>query len=120
MENWKTKNKIVIILEKILKVDNQNQRGQVLKILTSSQMLSRLSITLAQSKTRNNSEKTWNERRQLLYSFHRWKKFRKTDQFYLKMEAIFINPFSGTLSLGCQKNYFHHLSYFFALLELKK
>ena len=61
MENWKTKNKIVIILEKILKVDNQNQRGQVLKILTSSQMLSRLSITLAQSKTRNNSEKTWNE-----------------------------------------------------------
>ena len=36
---------------------NRQQQGQCLKILTPSQMLSRLPITLAQLKAGNNSEK---------------------------------------------------------------
>ena len=40
--------KIVDIVEKILKFNQRNQRGEGLKILTPSQMLSRLPITLAQ------------------------------------------------------------------------
>ena len=40
-------------------------------------MLSRLPITLAQLKARNNSEKLKNEIRQLLYSFYRTKKLTK-------------------------------------------
>ena len=46
----------------------RNQRGQGLKILTPSQMLSRLPMFLAQLKAGNNSEKRKNEIRQLLYS----------------------------------------------------
>ena len=46
----------------------RNQREQGLKILTPSQMLSRLRITLAQLKAGNNSKKCNNEIRQLLYS----------------------------------------------------
>ena len=44
------------------------QRGKGLKILTPSQTLSRPTITLAQLKAGNNSEKLKNEIRQLLYS----------------------------------------------------
>ena len=47
--------------------ESVEQRGQGLKILTPSQMLSRLPITLAQLKAGNNSEKRKNEIRQLLY-----------------------------------------------------
>ena len=50
---------------------SRNQRGQGLKILTPSQMLSRLTIALAQLKAGNNSEKLKNEIRQLLYSLYR-------------------------------------------------
>ena len=39
----------------------RNQQGQGLKILTPDQMLSRLSISLAQIKAGNNSEKLKNE-----------------------------------------------------------
>ena len=42
-----------------------------LKILTPSQMLNRLPISLAQLKTGNNSEKRKNKIRQLLYSLYR-------------------------------------------------
>ena len=49
-----------------------------IKILTSDQMLSRLSITLAQLKARNNFEKLKNEIRQLLHSSYRSKKLTKT------------------------------------------
>ena len=42
--------------------------GKGLKILTPNQMLSRLPITLAQLKARNNYDKLKNEIRQLLYS----------------------------------------------------
>ena len=39
---------IVNVVEKILDFNNQNQEGQVLKILTQDQMLSRLPMSLAQ------------------------------------------------------------------------
>ena len=49
--------KIVEIVEMILKFNKQNQQGKGLKILTPQQMLSRLPITLAQLKAGNSSEK---------------------------------------------------------------
>ena len=55
----------------------KNQPGHGLKILTPSQMLSRLTISLAQLKAGNNSEKPKNEIRQLLYSLYRSKKLTK-------------------------------------------
>ena len=70
-------NEIVIIVEDI--------RGG-LKILTPSQMLSRLPITLAQLKAGNNSEKLKNEIRQLLYSLYRSKKLTK--QLYKSLVDI--------------------------------
>ena len=48
----------------------QNQEGQVLKILTPDQRISRLPISLAQLKAGNNSEKLKIEIRQLLYSLY--------------------------------------------------
>ena len=54
-----------------------NQQGKDLKILTPNQMLSRLSINLAQLKAGNNSEKLKIEIRQLLYSLCRSKKLTK-------------------------------------------
>ena len=71
-------NEIVDIVEKILELNNQNQQGLGLKILTPDQMLSRLPILLAQLKTGNNSEKLTNEIRNLLYFLHRPKKLTKT------------------------------------------
>ena len=68
---------LVNIVEKILNFDNQNQKGQRLKMLTPNQMLSRLPITLAQLKVGNNSEKLKNEVRQLLYSSYRSKKINQ-------------------------------------------
>ena len=65
------------IVERILDFNKQNQEGQGLQILTPNQMLSRLSITLAQLKARNNSEKLKNEIRQILYSLCRSKKLTK-------------------------------------------
>ena len=70
-------NKKISIVECILQFNKLNQSGQGLKILTSSQMLSRLPITLAQSKARNYSKKLKNEIRQLLYSLYRSKKLTK-------------------------------------------
>ena len=51
---------IVRVVEMILDFNKHNQQGQGLKILTPSQMLSRLPITLAQLKAENNSEKLKN------------------------------------------------------------
>ena len=56
----------------------RNRKGQGLKILTPNQMLSRIPITLAQSKAENNLGKLKNEIRQLLYLLHRSKKLSKT------------------------------------------
>ena len=64
---------IVNLVEIILEF-NRQQQGQGLKILTPNQMLSRLTISLAQLKAVNNSEKLKNEIRQLLHSFYRSEK----------------------------------------------
>ena len=61
------RNEIIDLLETILEF-NRQQQGRGVKILTPNQMLSRLPISLAQFKARNNSEKLRNEIRQLLYS----------------------------------------------------
>ena len=61
---------ILEIVEMILKFNEQNKQGKGLKILTPNQMLSRLTIALAQLKAGNNSEKLRNEIRQLLYSLY--------------------------------------------------
>ena len=63
--------KIIAAVEKILEFNQLNQSGQGLKILTPNQMLSKLTISLAQLKAGNNSEKLRNGIRQLLYSLHR-------------------------------------------------
>ena len=66
------------IVEEILGFNKQNQDGQGLKILTTYQMLSRLTISLAQLKAGNNSEKLKTEIKQLLYSLYRSKESTKT------------------------------------------
>ena len=53
----KKPDKILKIVEEILKFNEQQQSGQALKILTPQQMLNRLPITLAQLEAGNNSEK---------------------------------------------------------------
>ena len=53
--------KIVDIVERILDFNRQKQEGQGLKILMPNQMLSRLTISLAQLKAGNNYEKLKNE-----------------------------------------------------------
>ena len=55
----------------------QGQSTRGLRILTPSQMLNRLSISLAQLNAGNNSEKLKNEIRQLFYSLYRSKKLTK-------------------------------------------
>ena len=56
-----------------LEFNQLSKWGQRLKMLTSSQMLSRLPISLAQLKAGNDFEKLKNEIRQLLYSSYRQK-----------------------------------------------
>ena len=73
----KKPDKIVQIVENILNFNKQNQQGQGLKILTPSQMLSRLPIALAQLEAGNNSKKLKNEIRQLLYSLYHSKNMTK-------------------------------------------
>ena len=68
---------IVDIVEKILELNDQNQEGKGLKILTPDQTLSGLPIFLAQLKVGNDSEKLKNEIRQLSYSLYRSKKLSK-------------------------------------------
>ena len=86
-ENEKSKieenEKIINIVDNILYF---NQSGQGLKTLTPKQMLSRLPISLAQLKARNNSEKLKNEIRQLFYSLYRSKKLTK--QLYKNLVNI--------------------------------
>ena len=69
--------KIIDIVERILYFNQLNQSGQGLRILTPSQMLGRLLISLAQSNAENNSEKRKNEIKQILYFLHRSKKLTK-------------------------------------------
>ena len=69
--------KIIDKFERILEFNNKIQSGQGLKILTARQMLRRLPISLAQLNSENNSEKSKNEIRQLLYSLYRSNKLKK-------------------------------------------
>ena len=69
--------KIIDIVERILDLNSENQLGLGLKILTPTQMLCRLPISLPQLKAGNNSDKLKNEIRQLLYSMCRSKKLPK-------------------------------------------
>ena len=75
--------KIIDIVERILDLNSENQLGLRLKILTPTQMLCRLPISLAQLKAGNNSDKLKNEIRQLLYSMCRSKKLPKK-LFFIK------------------------------------
>ena len=54
-----------------------SQEGEGLKILTSNQMLKRLTIALAQVKAGNNSESLLNDIRQIVYSLYRSKEITK-------------------------------------------
>ena len=78
--------KIIDIVERILDFYKKIQSRQGVKILTPSQMLSRLPISLAQLNAGNNSEKLKNEIRQLLYSLYRSKKLTK--QLYKSLVDI--------------------------------
>ena len=69
--------KIINIVEHIFYFNELEQSGQGLKMLTPNQMLSRLTITLAQLNAGNNTEKLKNEIRQLLYFLYRSKKLTK-------------------------------------------
>ena len=69
--------KIINIVERIPEFNKKIQLGQGLKILTPTQTLSRLTISLAQLNAGNNSEKLKNEFRQLLCSLYRSKKLIK-------------------------------------------
>ena len=61
--------KIVEVVQKVLKFNEQNQKkGQGIKILTPNQMLNRLPIALAQLQAGNNSNKLKNEIRQVYKS----------------------------------------------------
>ena len=67
--------------------EQRKQQGQRVKILTPKQLITRLSILLAQLQARDNSQKLKNELRQLLYSLYRSKKLTKTIYKHL-MNAI--------------------------------
>ena len=78
---------IVNIVEKIRKFNEQNQqKGQGIKILTPNQVLNRLPIALAQLQAGNNSNKLKKEIRQLLYSLYRSKNM--TEQIYKSLIGI--------------------------------
>ena len=80
--------KILKIVKEIIDFNKRirKQQGLGLKILAPNQLLSRLTIILAQLKAVNNSEKLKNEIRQILYSLYRSKKLTK--QLYKSLVDI--------------------------------
>ena len=80
--------KILKIVKGIIDFNKRirKQQGLGLKILAPNQLLSRLTIILAQLKAVNNSEKLKNEIRQILYSLYRSKKLTK--QLYKSLVDI--------------------------------
>ena len=92
MSKEETKNEkpddILGIITEILDFNKEikKQQGSGLQILIPNQILSRLPISLAQLKAGNNSEKTKNEIRQILYSLYRSKKLKK--QLYKSLVDI--------------------------------
>ena len=65
--------KMVDLVQKVLQFNRRNELGQVVKILTPKQLITRLPILLAQLEAGNNSEKLKNEIRQY---------YCKTRQYY--------------------------------------
>ena len=63
--------KIIDIVQCILEFNYKIQSRETIEILTPNQMLSRLTISLAQLKAGNNSEELKNKIRQLLCSLYR-------------------------------------------------
>ena len=63
--------------EAIYKSKQNENKGKRLKILTPKQMLQRLPIALAQVKAGNNSERSLNEIRQIVYSLYQSKQITK-------------------------------------------
>ena len=61
----------------------QRRIGQGLKIMTPSQLITRLPILLSQLKAGNNSQKLKNEIRQIIYSLYRSKNLSKTIYHHL-------------------------------------
>ena len=56
----------------------KKRTGKGLKIMTPSQLITRLPILVAQKQAGNNSQKLNNEIRQIIYSLHRSKNLSKT------------------------------------------
>ena len=59
-------------------VKKKTTTGKVLKIMTPSQLITRLPILLARVKADNNSQKLKNEIRQIIYSLYRSKNLSET------------------------------------------
>ena len=70
--------KAIVNLYNIKSGSDTNKKGQALKILNNKQMLNRLPILLAQIEAGNNSTKSKNELRQILYLLYRSKVLTKT------------------------------------------
>ena len=70
--------KDIVDLYNLKSGSDTNKKGEGLKILTNKQMLNRLVILLTQIQAGNNSKKSKNELRQILYSLYRSKALTKT------------------------------------------
>ena len=70
--------KDIVDLYNLKSNSDTSKKGEGLKILDNKQMLSRLTILLAQIEAGNNSIKLKNEIRQILYSLYRSKLLTKT------------------------------------------
>ena len=66
-----------MISEAKTKSKQNETKGKGIKILTSKQMLQRLSIVLAQVKAGNNSQNLLNEIRQIIYLLYQSKEITK-------------------------------------------
>ena len=84
--DYKTLIKQITDEEKDINNEQNQQKGQGIKILTPNQMFNRLPIALAQLKAGNNSNKLKNEIRQLLYSLYHSKNM--TEQVYKSLIGI--------------------------------
>ena len=90
-------NNLVEIVKLILEFNQLDQEGSDLRILTPSQMLGGLPISLAQLEAGNNSGKLKNEIRQVLYPLNRSKKLTKQiARDHLNMETTFMNTENST------------------------
>ena len=75
--------KTMLMILKMLILETKRQKGHGLKIMTSSQLTTRLPISLAQKQAGNNSQKLKNEITQIIYYFYRSKNLSKTIYNYL-------------------------------------